>query len=82
MAPAAKEQESGGRKESKEEINKGEKDEMTTESMTPLFELGADVFLSSDLPATEKQGISYKKKTIPSFFPPSFFPSSINMTHH
>lgn len=40
MAPAAKEQENGGREDSKEEINKGEKDEMTTMSTTTLSELG------------------------------------------
>lgn len=40
MAPAAKEQENGGREDSKEEINKGEKDEMTTVSTTALSELG------------------------------------------
>lgn len=66
MAPVVKEQENGGREESNEEINKGEKDEMTTVSTTALSEsgegLGTDVFLSFDFPATEKQGISYKKK--------------------
>lgn len=41
MAPAAKEQENGGREESKEEIIQGEKDDMTTVSTTTtLSELG------------------------------------------
>lgn len=85
VALAAKEQGNVGREESKEGINKGEKDEMTIVSTATLSEgLDADVFLPFDLPATEKQGISYKKKLkIPSFFPPFLFlPSSINMTHH
>lgn len=38
MSPAAKMQENGGREESKEEINKGEKDEMTTVSTIILSE--------------------------------------------
>ena len=42
MAPAAKEQDNGGREESKEDINKGEKDEMTTVSMKTLSELGRE----------------------------------------
>lgn len=49
MAPAAKEQENSGREASKEDINKGEKDEMTTVSTTTLSEFGrgwALVFLS------------------------------------
>lgn len=76
MAPVVKEQENGGREESNEEINKGEKDEMTTVSTNALSEsgegLGADVFLSFDFPATEKQGISYKKTTDDSFLLSSF----------
>lgn len=71
VALAAKEQGNVGREESKEGINKGEKDEMTIVSTATLSEgLDADVFLPFDLPATEKQGISYKKKTwrfLPSF---------------
>lgn len=76
MAPVVKEQENGGREESNEEINKGEKDEITTVSTTALSEsgegLGTDVFLSFDFPATEKQGISYKKNTDDSFLLSSF----------
>lgn len=79
---AAEEQDNGGREGSKEEINKrGEKDEMTTASAAAFSEVDADVFSSFDLPATEKQGIS-KTLTILSFFPLSFFPSSIHVTRH
>lgn len=66
-----KEQENGRREESNEEIHKEKKDDMTTVSTTIFLRQGRGwaIFLSLEFPATEKQGISYKKHWcfLPSF---------------